>query len=121
MGARRTLHRSWIPVLVFTFLLVPVGCDLGVSSRKPAAPKSDASASASATRAAPDGVARRPVRQKPVPCPSERTGSSTMHDIATVSRGVEVGPLDVVVSRTGKATLAWTAAPGGFDYYRPHI
>src|SRR4051794_36989551 len=108
MAARRKLHRSWIPVLVFTFLLVPTGCDLGVSSRKPAAPKSDASASASATRAAPDGVARRPVRQKPgpVPCPSERTGSSTMHDVATVSRGVEVGPLDVVVGRTGKATVA---------------
>ena len=45
-----------------------------------------------------------------------------MHDIATVSRGVEVGgPLEVVVSRTGKATLAWTAAPGGFECYRPRI
>jgi hypothetical protein len=44
-----------------------------------------------------------------------------MHDVATVSRGVEVGPVDLVVSRTGKATLAWTAAPGGFESYRPQV
>jgi hypothetical protein len=44
-----------------------------------------------------------------------------MHDVATVYRGVEVGPPDVVVSRTGKATLAWTAAPGGFKFYRPQV
>lgn len=94
MAARRTLHRLRIAVLVCTLLLIPVGCDLADSSRK---------------------------RTAPMACPSERTGSSTMHDIATVSRGVEVGPLDVVVSRTGKATLAWTAAPGGFKFYRPQV
>ena len=27
----------------------------------------------------------------------------------------------MMVSRTGKATLAWTAAPGGFEFYRPQI
>jgi hypothetical protein len=94
MAARRTLRRFGIAVLMCTLLLVPVGCDLGDSSGKPTAPTA---------------------------CTSERTRSSTMHDIATVSRGVEVGPLDVVVSRTGKATLAWTAAPGGFDSYRPQV
>src|SRR3954451_6539387 len=94
MAARRTLHRFGIAVGMCTLLLVPVGCDLGDSSRKSSAPMA---------------------------CPSERTGSSTMHDVATVSRRVEVGPLDVVVSRAGKATLAWTAAPGGFDSDRPQI
>jgi hypothetical protein len=94
MAARRTLHRFGIAVLMCTLLLVPVACDLGDSSRK---------------------------RTAPMACPSERTRSSTMQDIATVSRGVEVGPLDVVVSRTGKATLAWTAAPGGFEFYRPQV
>jgi hypothetical protein len=38
-----------------------------------------------------------------------------MHDATTVSRGETVlGPLDLVVSRTGRATVAWTGAPGGF-------
>src|SRR3954452_1266828 len=92
--AARTLHRSRIAVLMCTLLLVPVGCDLGDPTRK---------------------------RTAPTACPSERTGSSTMHNVATVSRGVEVGPPDVVVSRPGKATLAWTAAPGGFDFYRPEV
>ncbi len=50
-----------------------------------------------------------------MPCPSERTRAWTMHDVVTVSRGVEVGgPLELVVSRTGSTTVAWTAAPGGF-------
>src|SRR4051794_7311613 len=84
MAARRSLHRFGIAGLGCTLLLVPVGCDLGGSSRK---------------------------RTAPTACASERTVSSTMQDIATVSRGVEVGPFDVVVSGTGKATLAWTAAP----------
>lgn len=94
MAARRTLHRLETAVLMCTLLVAPVGCDLSGPSRK---------------------------RTAPTACPSETTSSATMHDIATVSRGVEVGPPDVVVSRTGKATLAWTAAPGGFDFYRPQF
>jgi hypothetical protein len=93
MAARGTLHRLGIAVLMCTLLLVPVGCGMGDSSSKPTAPTA---------------------------CPSERERPS-MHDITTVSRGVEVGPVDMVVSRTGKATVAWTAAPGGFDFYRPQI
>jgi len=123
MAARRTLRQTRITVLICTILLVPVGCETGDPSRTPSAARSS-DAAASFTAATPDGGAHRPVRKKrvPVACPSERTRSLTMHDVATVSRRVEVGePLEVVVSRTGKATLAWTAAPGGFAYLAPHI
>ena len=118
MAARRTLHRTRTAVLMCTLLVIPVGCDMGDPSHTPRAAPSR-HAGASATAASPDGVSRRPVRKKPVPvaCPSERTRSWTLHDIATVSRGVEVvGPLNMVVSRAGKATLAWTVAPGGFRF-----
>jgi len=118
MAEQRTLHRTRDAVLMCTLLVIPVGCDTGDPSRTPPAAPSR-HAGALATAASPDGVARRPVRKKPVPvaCPSERTRSWTLHDIATVSRRVEaVGPLNMVVSRAGKATLAWTVAPGGFRF-----
>jgi hypothetical protein len=113
MAARRALHTTRIAVLMCSSLLVPVGCDGGDPSRTPPAAPSG-HAAASATAATPDRVARRPVRKKPVPCPSVRMRSWTKHGIATVGRGLKVygSPPDVVVSRTGTATVAWTAWSG---------
>src|SRR4051794_18683760 len=126
MTWRRTLHRTRVPVVMCVLLLVPAGCDVGGTSHAsgaPGAPKS--AASAPATTTAPDGGAaltgRTTGRREPVPCPSARTRSWTLQDVTTVSRGVDMGPVEVVVSGTGQTTLAWTAAPGGFDASRPRV
>lgn len=108
MVARRTLCRVRAPVLLCTLLAISVGCDIRGPKPASRAPGHDAAA---ATTAAPDGVARGTERREPARCPSKRMGSWTVHDIATVSRGPEVAemPPQVVVSRTGTATVAWTA------------
>ena len=114
MAARRTLHRARVPALVCILLLVPVGCDTGdPSGTAPARQSGDAAPSA--TSAALTGLPPRPVRKKPVACPSGRMRSWSMHDIATVSQGREVAdsPPDVAVSTAGTATVAWSPQAGG--------
>src|SRR4051794_16712415 len=109
-------HRLRVSVLVCMLLVVPVSCDGGGSSRQPEDLGQEGAVPAEAS--APSETAPRPEPVEPVPCSSEPERSWTVHDVATRNL-IPNGMLgDVVVSRTGTATVAWHSPAG--DGYAIH-
>jgi hypothetical protein len=106
MDARRGLHRTRAAVLLGMFLVIPVACDGDGSSRPAGTPRPH---TAAPTKTTADDVEARPTAPTtPVACPSEPRRSWTTS--CGASRDL-TGPgelADVVVSRTGTATVAWT-------------
>ena len=101
--------------LVCVLLVVLVSCDGGGSSRQPkklgqgdATPAETSTPSEMAPR--PEPV--EPVPVEPVPCRSEPLRSWTVHDIATRNLIPYATLADVVVGRSGTATVAWDGRVG---------
>ena len=105
MKARHTFHRTWVGVLSCV-LLLQAACTTDGSSDSSGAPSIDAEPTATEATTS-DG--REAAEVEPAPCRSEQLRSWAVGEIGTrrlVARGES---RDVVVSRNGTATVAWSA------------
>ena len=141
MATKLILNRTRVTLAMCLLAAIPLGCHTGTPSRT-AARNSDAASSATPpTLSASSSPTSRPLATSsatvapsggttsagdaPTPdltaCQSQQPSGVTRHNIATLTRGVGVnGPLQVVVSRTGTATVAWMVVPGGEHYFGPN-
>ena len=132
MATKLILNRTRVTLAMCLLAAIPLGCHTGTPSRT-AARNSDAASSATPpTLSASSSPTSRPLATSsatvapsggttsagdaPTPdltaCQSQQPSGVTRHNIATLTRGVGVnGPLQVVVSRTGTATVAWMVVP----------
>jgi|tagenome__1003787_1003787.scaffolds.fasta_scaffold20874663_2 hypothetical protein len=112
----KSRHSLRVSVLACALLVVPVSCDGGGSSRQPV--DLGQGAAVPAETSTPSETAPRPEPVEPMQCRSEPRRSWTVHDIATRNL-IPYGTLaDVVVSRSGTATVAWYGPAG--DGYAIH-